>query len=243
MQIFDIISHYINDKPIYTKTRKLLDLLFLLSISAFAFRHFFGPYRWLDFNDYKGMINFLLEGHFVVPLSLLLITYGTTEFIAFFIFSLLLDIKSAKIRRKIIQYQLTHLDFYLGLKSIEKIIQPLTDFEMGPEKILTGYQKIRSELSISKLAGLEAELNDFNKNLRENFTVAIRATLALSIFKYSLTDFPWWLFNLTIIMIFIWGIFTIVAYQFMSILPGMLKKFIEKAEEILKEKRQKLLAS
>jgi hypothetical protein len=237
MQLFDIVNHYINDRPIFTKSRKLLDLLFLMSISAFAFRNFFGPYRWLDYNDYKGIIDFFLEGHFVVPFSLFLIIYGITEFIAFVTFSLLLDIRSAKIRRKIIQYQLTHLDFYIGLKSIEKIIQPLTDIDMVPENILKGYQQIKSELSSLKLLQIEKELGNLGKNLRENFTVAIRALTALSIFKYSLPEFPWWLFNLASAIIMIWTMLIIFAYQFLNILPGILKKFTQKADEILKPKK------
>jgi len=241
MQIFDIINHYINDRPIYTKTRKLLDLLFLISISAFAFRHFFGSYHWLDYSDYKGIIDFFLEGHFVVPFSLFLIVYGTTALIAFVTFSLLLDIRSAKIRRKIIHYQITHLDFYLSLKSIEKIIQPLTDINIAPENILKEYQQIKPELTSLKLLEIESELGNLGKNLRENFIVAIRAITALSIFKYSLPEFPWWLFNLTLAIIIIWSILIIFAYQFLNILPGILKKFSQKADEILKSKKMALL--
>ena len=64
-------GYFIDGKSIYKPIRKVLNLLFCLSITAFVYKTIYGPYQLYDLSEYKRIISFFIDGVFLYLLSYL----------------------------------------------------------------------------------------------------------------------------------------------------------------------------
>jgi hypothetical protein len=104
-EIFIIAGDYLKGKSVYPAFRRMLNLLFNISIASFIYEKFYGNYSWLNYNDYRGILDFFIKGNFFIPFSIFLVVFGTTQFLSIALFNALNHFKTLKITREILQYQ------------------------------------------------------------------------------------------------------------------------------------------
>lgn len=86
-ELFLFIGDYLKGQNVYPVFRRILNLLFNISITSFFYEKCYGDYTWFNYYDYKGILDFFIKGGFFIPLSIFLVVYGTTQFLAMIIFS------------------------------------------------------------------------------------------------------------------------------------------------------------
>jgi|GEM_PF-3813984 hypothetical protein len=78
-EYLNILNFYLDGKPIYIKLVRLFSLLFIICISSYLYKYFIEDYTFLEINDYQGMLLFLFNGNFVVPMTIFAIIFFVTE--------------------------------------------------------------------------------------------------------------------------------------------------------------------
>jgi hypothetical protein len=101
----EILFIILKGKSVYPAVRRLLILLFNVSIASFLYEKFYGKYTWLNYNDYKGILDFFIKGHFFIPFSIFVMVYGTLQFLSISLFYAINHFKSVKMIKEILQYQ------------------------------------------------------------------------------------------------------------------------------------------
>ncbi len=68
--LISISDDYLEGKSIQTRIKRILNIIFSCFITSFVYIKFYGSYQWYDYNDYKGILNFILDGKFIIPIAL-----------------------------------------------------------------------------------------------------------------------------------------------------------------------------
>jgi hypothetical protein len=233
-EIFIIAGDYLKGKSVYPAFRRLLNLLFNISIASFIYEKYYGTYTWLNYNDYKGILDFFIKGNFFIPFSIFLVVYGTTQFLSISIFYVINHVKSVNLTREIFQYQFKKENIDERLKDINKVSKIVSPIRPTKNTMLAVYQKLRNHITPEAFAAIEKSLKEPKQNLEANFTLAFRMIIAITIYFLSLPQFGWLLY-LTAMLVLISSMYILlISYRFLDILPTLMRKFHHQAEEYLR---------
>jgi len=233
-QINIIIGDWLTGKSIYPPFRRFVNLLFCMSISSFIFEKLYFKYTWIDILDYKRIIDFMIKGEFFVPLSIFIIVVGFTEFLSIIIFYILNHFKSVKLTRKIMEYEINKPQIDKKLKDIEDISKIVAPITISPKMMIGLYSEMRKEIKPEMFAQLDKELVKSKDDLYENFKLSFKALIAITIYFATLPYFGIYLYLGVLIAILFFMYLLIVAYRFLDILPAIVRKFYEIAENYLR---------
>ncbi len=237
-EIFIIAADYLKGKTVYPTFRRMLNLLFNISIASFLYEKCYGKYIWLNYNDYKGIFDFFIKGNFFIPFSIFVVVYSVTQFLSIAIFFVINHFKSLKVTRKILQYQFEKETVDKELDNVTRISDILIPESFTKDKMLSLYLEFRNQLTPEAFSTIEKELKEPKLNLQNNFTLAFRMVIAISIYFFSLPQFGRFLY-VTIMIILLIGMYVLmISYQFLNILPTLIKMFHFQAEEYLKSLNQ-----
>lgn len=231
----NIAAYFIDGKPIYPALRRALNLLFNISIASFVYQLFYGYYTWLDITDYKGILNFFIKGKFFIPFSVFLVVYAITQFLAVVVFATINHIKSVKLQRQILSYEYKKNNIDEGLEAVNLVSTAVAPIDLTPELLIETYQKLRTHLNEEAYKKVEEALEKPRQSLQNNFILAFRAFIAITIFKISLPEFGWLLYSLTTIIFIVGMLALVLAYRFLDILPTIFRVFHIQAEQYVKE--------
>ncbi len=233
-EIFIIAGDYLKGKSVYPAFRRMLNLLFNISIASFIYQKCYGNYTWLNYNDYKGILDFFIKGNFFIPFSIFLVVYGTTQFLSIAFFSALNYFKTIKITREILQYQFKKETVDERLKEINKVSKIVSPIRLTKNTMLEVYQELRNHITPEAFEEIEKGLKEPKQNLEANFSLAFRMVIAITIYFFSLPQFGWLLY-LTAMVVLIVGMYVLmISYRFLDIIPTLMRKFHHQAEEYLK---------
>jgi hypothetical protein len=238
-EIFIIAGDYLKGKSVYPAFRRMLNLLFNISIASFIYEKCYGNYTWLNYNDYKGILDFFIKGKFFIPFSIFLVVYGTTQFLSIAFFSALNHFKTIKITREILQYQFKKETVDERLKEIKKVSKYVSPISLSKNKMLEVYQEVRNHITPEAFEEIEKGLKEPKQNLEANFSLAFRMAIAITIYFFSLPQFGWLLYLTAMIVLFIGMYVLMISYRFLDIIPTLMRKFHHQAEEYLKLHTQK----
>ena len=230
-EILIIAGDYLKGKSIYPSIRRILNLLFNISIASFVFQKFYGNYTWLNYYDYKGILDFLVKGKFFIPLSIFFIVYGFTQFLAMSFFYLISHFKSVRLAREILAYQYNKESVEQGLNDfteVSKIVSPVT---LTKDVMVELYKELRKNISEETINEIEKSLEEPKKNLENNFYLLFRMLIAVTIYFISLAEFSWLLYLVVGILLVIVMLLIMVGYRFLDLLPVLIGKFTEQAEQ------------
>jgi len=238
-EIFIIAGDYLKGKSVYPAFRRMLNLLFNISIASFVYEKCYGNYTWLNYNDYKGILDFFIKGNFFIPFSIFLVVYGTTQFLSIGFFGALNHFKTIKITREILQYQFKKETVDERLKEIKKVSKYVSPISLTKNTMLEVYQELRKHITPEAFEEIEKGLKEPKQNLEANFTMAFRMIIAITIYFFSIPQFGWVLY-LTAMLVLIIGMYVLmISYRFLDIIPTLMRKFHHQAEEYLKLHTQK----
>lgn len=233
-EIFIIAGDYLKGKSVYPAFRRMLNLLFNISIASFVYEKCYGNYTWLNYNDYKGILDFFIKGKFFIPFSIFFVVYGTTQFLSIAFFSALNHFKTIKITREILQYQFKKETVDERLKEIKKVSKYVSPISLTKNKMLEVYQEVRNHITPEAFEEIEKGLKEPKQNLEANFSLAFRMAIAITIYFFSLPQFGWLLYLTAMIVLFIGMYVLMISYRFLDIIPTLMRKFHHQAEEYLK---------
>ncbi|HSC54469.1 MAG TPA: hypothetical protein VLC98_12640 [Phnomibacter sp.] len=233
-EIFIIAGDYLKGKSVYPAFRRMLNLLFNISIASFVYEKFYGRYAWFNYNDYKGILNFFIKGSFFIPFSIFLVVYSITQFLSITSFSLLNHFKTVKMTRKILQYQFKKETVDEHLKELNKVSKIVSPIRLTKNTMIELYKELRTNITQEAFEEIEKGLKEPKQNLEANFTLAFRMTIAISIYFFSLEQFGWFLYLSALTIILIGMYVLLISYRFLDIIPTLIRKFHCQAEEYLK---------
>ena len=233
-EIFIIAGDYLKGKSVYPAFRRLLNLIFNISIASFIYEKCYGNYTWLNYNDYKGILNFFIKGNFFIPFSIFLVVFGTTQFLSISIFSVINHFKSVKLTREILQYQFKKETIDESLKEINKVSKIVSPIRLTKNTMLAVYQELRKDITPEVFEEIEKGLKEPKQNLEANFTLAFRMIIAITIYFISLPQFGCILY-LFAMLVLIGGMYILmISHHLLDIIPTLLRKFHHQANEYLR---------
>ena len=207
--------YFIDGKSIYKPIRKVLNFLFCLGITAFAFKKIYGPYQLYDLTDYKRIIEFFLNGDFFISFTLFVIVFYLTSFVSFFLFDMYLKMIEPKSSRKVSNW-IRGIIF----KNREEKQEEINKLDISFIRLETIYQE---NINIIKKA---------NNILSANFSTALRGIIALIIYFISIKHFGWVLFSVSLFLIIIYTLCLRMISLFFILLPSIRKTISDFKQEL-----------
>jgi hypothetical protein len=209
----------------------MLNLLFNISIASFIYEKCYGDYTWLNYNDYKGILDFFIKGNFFIPFSIFLVVYSLTQFLSLLIFSVINHFKSVELTRKILQYQFQKETIEEKLTEINKVSNIVSPIELTKNNMIEVYQKLRNNITPEAFEEIENGLKEPKINLEANFNLAFRMMIAITIYFFTIPQFGWFLYTIAIIVLIVGMYIIVISYRFLDIFPTLMRKFHHHAEE------------
>lgn len=242
-EVFLIAADYLKGKSVYSPIRRGMNLLLNISIASFIYEKLYGHYTWLNYNDYKGILDFFVKGNFFIPFSIFIAVYGLTQFISICVFYGLNHFKTLKMQRSIIAYQLKQVEVDKHLKEINKVSKHVAPYRLTKPMMLQIAQELNKHITPEVLEQMQKELKEPQQNLEASFHFIFRLLIAITIYFYSIPHFGWLLYAVALLTL--WGAMYVLmfAYRFLDILPLAFRKFNAVAQEYIlahqKETEQK----
>jgi hypothetical protein len=229
--ILNIANYILEGKPFHDKARRFLNFLFLVSVTSFTYRWLIGDYRFLDIGDYKGILNFFIEGKFFIPVSIYACLYGMTELFGFLLFSVITHIKLIQFKRKIMVTELDDETFKDGVEMILFMTRYLSGHNLTAKQIIVAYKENVNIIPHAEINVLQQEMAKNTDDMKRYFIFCIRAMIAISIFKVTLPEFHWLAYTgvIFILMVCLAGIY--LLYNLVSLLPSIVKVFCRQADK------------
>lgn len=238
-QIFIIVGDYLKGKSIYPAFRRILNLLFNVSIASFIYEKSYGNYIWLNYNDYKGILDFFIKGNFFIPFSIFLVVYSTTQFLSIVFFSAFNYFKTLRITRKILQYQFNKDNIDESLLELNKVSKNVSPIKLTKNTLLELYKELRKEITQEILEDINKGLMESKRNLEASFTLTFRMAIAITIYYFSIPQFSGTLYCIVLIILILTMYILTISYRFLDILPTLFRKFHSQAEMYLEAIQEK----
>lgn len=237
-EIFLIAADYLKGKSVYPPMRRALDLLLNISIASFVYEKCYGTYTWLSYNDYKGMLSFLIKGEFFIPFSIFIAVYGITHLLAQFIFTATNHFKMLKWTRKILYYEIKTRTIDKHLKELDKASKKVSPVRLTKPLMIELFNKLKDQLTPEAFHNLETALKEHKQGLQSNFYTAFRLVIAITIYFISLPQFGWLLFLIVGITLIVSMYIILLAYCFLDVLPTLVRRMQSEAEKYILELQQ-----
>lgn len=219
------ITDYLHGKPIYHVARRILNLIFSISISSFLFEKFYFKYVWLDVTDYKGILDFLIKGYFFVPFCIFIIVHYCLEWFSHIVHSLIVSLKAIRMKQWIYEIEFRKSD----ARKMSKAINNNPVYRL-PEKVNESwffdlYQHIINAVPTEQLLQMEAELEKGKQNNEKNFQFAIKALLTITVYFFIVPYFGWKLYFIVVIVLCMILLALYWGYLLMEVAPFAARKF------------------
>jgi len=227
------LADYLKGKAIYPPARKVLNLLFNISISSFFYERFYGHYQWLNYQDYKGILDFFVKGKFFIPFTIFFTVYLSTQLLGIILFSLLTYFKSIKITRLLLYYQIKKGTIDDGIKSITRLSTKVAPVRITKAFVLSMYQNLRHQITPEAFTVLETELTPAKQNLEFSFYFSFRALIAITVYYSSLPQFSLMLYIVALVTLCGAMYLILLAYRCLDILPTLARRMHVEAERYL----------
>ncbi|MDL5051917.1 hypothetical protein QQ054_38585 [Oscillatoria amoena NRMC-F 0135] len=200
------LADYIKGKSIYAPIRRILNLLLSCSITSYIYVKFFGAYQWVDFGDYRIILDYVIKGQYIIPFSIFIVSHYSIEFLSQSIFFLFTYFYCNKHRRRALALRIKLLRANVNqdnsMNNIISLLQGLKRINrMGKQKAIFRY--ILNNLPNEHLEMIVEVSNTIKKTIQFNFTFFMRMIIALVVYYKTLQDFTPFLFFFTLIILFI----------------------------------------
>ncbi len=222
---FNIINEYLDGKPVYPLARRILNLLFSVSITSFLFEKFYFKYQWISITDYKGMLDFLVKGYFFVPLCLFLIVHYTLLSITYCLFVLMTMRKSNKLLKWIYKLEFKQADSQTLIHKINTNPLYSSPIEFDETNFFALYNEIVNNIPPEQLIELEGTIKKQRNVCEKNFYLVIKSIICITVYFFIVPYFGWLLFSLSVFILLLLALLLYFSYLLLDIVPSAIKKF------------------
>ena len=140
----DYLNDYLEGKKVYPVLSRILNLLFVASITSFIFEKFYFKYTWLDISDYKSILDFLIKGRFFIPFPYFFVLYCAYESL----FKMMDFFAKDKVLTRPIKWQVILLS-YGNLQRLRRIDRGIRNAGIGEIPEMNSYiQRVKGSKSI-----------------------------------------------------------------------------------------------
>jgi hypothetical protein len=221
-----IAADYLKGNSIYPPVRRMLNLIFNISIASAIYVKCYGSLN-LMIKDYQDLMPFFIKGYFFIPFSIYVAVWGITSTIS------INNIKTTSWQRQIIslEYQKGAIDKLL--EETENIPKAYTTVDLSKDMIVQLYSQIRHEITPEIIDSIEKDLIEPKNNLEATFHLAFRALIAITIYFASICQFGWILY-LSVLVTITFGMYLmLLAYNILDVIPVVTRKIHSVAEEYI----------
>lgn len=232
---FFFVGDYLRGKSVYQPISRILSLLFSVSISSFLFERFYFKYDWLDVKDYKGILDFLIKGHFLVPFAIFLVVHYVLSYGSDMLFTIITYRTVAKWQKYAYELEFTKRES----KKIFKRINQNSFIEL-PQKldtptIIRWYKHIKSTTDVATWNKIRTDVEKMKVNINRNFSFAIKSAIVISVYFNTLTYFGWFLYAIVLLVIIGLIAGLRAGYIALEFIPIVIQRLIDQAEKYLEE--------
>lgn len=227
------ISDYIKGKSVYAPLRRILSLLFSISIASFVYVKVYGEYSWFSFTDYKAILDFFIKGHFFIPFCVFIITAGIIQAFSSLIFILISHFQTTKWERAIIAYQIKRESIKNNIDKVIEVSEAVTPVKLSYPMLLELGKKIQEKMTDEMHEKLNKELIKPKQDLEANFHACTKLIIAISIYFGSLPQFGIWLYSIAVVVVLITMCLLWISHCFLGILPTLARKFYKVVEQFV----------
>jgi len=218
------VSDYLKGKSIYSPALRFLNFYLSASISSSIFKRFYFNYSLLDLADYKGIYNYFIRGDFAVALLLFTIVHYGIGIVGESIFSLMTLKKSNEWTSLILKLKIKKKDYALFFKAINNnpIAPAPIKFDKGV--IIKYFELLKKSISAEdwEKAKKAAELK--KEEMKNNFKLAFKGIVALTIFFMSVPYFGWILYGISMLISLAGMAFFFYIYVVLDVFPLFVRK-------------------
>lgn len=228
-----IIADYLKGKSIYSPVRRILNLLFNISIASFIYEKTYGKYTWLNYDNYKGILDFFIKGKFFIPFSIFFAVYSLTQILSVILFTSINHFKTLKWTKEIIAYEVRNDLIEERLNTISEVSKYVSPIVITKPLLIELYNNLKSDLTVEMYNKIENELREPKENLEATFHLFLRGLIAISIYFLSLSQFGWVLFIIILLTLLVGMYLILLAYRFLDILPALVRKLHTETEKYI----------
>lgn len=229
------LTDFLSRKSMFPVLRKALNLLFCASITSFIFEKAYFEYYWLEFTDYKGILNFFIKGGFIVPFSIFSLVYIFTYLFPYMLFSISNYFKNIKWQKKLLTKDVAEDQAVKQYNKFRATVEDKTAQRFSNKAMINLYNYLKKRLNQKQYNKIQRELQKLQVNIEANFILSFRAIITILIYFITLEYFDSLLFTIVIIVLIIYMFFLILAFRILEILPTIFRKLILEAEKYIKK--------
>lgn len=222
--LYKIAEDYIQGKSIYRPIIRILNLLFITSLSSFYYETFFGKYVWIDIFDYKSILDFFIKGNFFIPFSLFLIIYFLLDCVSSLIFFVFKSVGNSLLTKPIKYHYLKRQPVENRINEINLVSSFFSPVNLTKKSFFDFYGKLRTELDHKIMIEISNETKKPKEDLKKTFDLIIKILILIITYYKIFTQLGSWTITIIIICLIISLMFIIFVYKILEILPYLLEK-------------------
>jgi hypothetical protein len=220
-----ILSDYLKGKSIYPPVRRVLNLLFAVSIASYFYEIAYGNYTWLDYTDYKSLLDFLIKGKFFIPFSIFIVVNLSIQGISNLVFIPISHFVTLKWARIIVNYELRKESIDEGVNKVIEVSAVVTPVHLNEQMLVEVGRELKEKITIEVQEKIERDLAKPKRDIEANFHFAFKGIIAITIYFISLSQFGWVLYSMTLLLTVFAMFLLVISHCFLGILPALVRRF------------------
>ena len=185
---FSLLSEFLNGRSIYAPVRRLLNLVFAVSITSYWYSALYGDYTIAHVLNPEKVLGLFASGRFFIPFSLFVVVYYSTQWVAVLVFALLGNLGARWLIGHLGRSDWSKKHVRVWLRRIYRSNQ-YTQMGITPELLEIALDKARTELTEVTLMEIRKDLRVEVKKAEANFILFCRTILAMTIYVNVLPMF------------------------------------------------------
>lgn len=238
-QYLFFIGDYLKGKPIYPVARRILSLLFSISLSSFLFEKFYFKYDWVDITNYKAILDFFIKGDFFLPFSIFIVVHYLLDWISEGLFLLLVLKKSTKMLKEVYDYEFKKSDYKNLLETLNHNPVAVMPFELNKTVLIEFFKYLSTEISSEQWNQFEKSIEKQKSNIQESFKLALKALFTITVYFLIVPHFGLMLYIFIFIILTLATMSLFYGYLLMDVIPTAIRRFHYEVSKYLKEKENK----
>lgn len=236
MQPFSfILDNFLRGKETYAPMRRVLNIIFSLSIASFLFETFYFRYEWMDLTDYKGFLHFFVDGDFIIPFILFLVAHYVTYFMGSLIFTLTTNKTSTKWISNIVKIKIKKRDLDNLTKRVYKNRALKLPFKVEQSWLVHTYLHLKQSIHARQWKRAEILLKRQTQIIEKNFLLLFKAILTVTIYFFTVPHFGGLLYGITIAGLIAGLAVLWYSYLVLYVLPIIMRKIDHELQQYLAE--------
>lgn len=231
-QFFTLLTDFLRGRSLYAPLRRLLNLVFTISLTSYLYVHYFGAYSVDDLLSLRFLAESFIRGAFIVPFSLFAIVYYVTQWTASLMFGGISYFATVLFMRWFIKQQWTQQHIRLWLRRIYRSSK-YTPKPLNSQMVEQALVQVKTEMTQETLVDIRTSLQDQIKAAEASFILFFRIVVTITCYYGTLPQFGSRLYW-TVLVVLVLAMFIITAgVVILTVVPEVLARFRVECDSVL----------